>query len=86
MNERNQKINSKWNIVDNKSVVYNINIDKQYINIKAKLISAWETFKDKIIPAVIISFIYYFIWFIFFKIIPAIFKYMFAVLQQFKQP
>ena len=60
--------------------------NKQYINIKAKLISAWETFKDKIIPAVIISFIYYFIWFIFFKIIPAIFKYMFAVLQQFKQP
>ena len=31
MNERNQKINSKWNIVDNKSVVYNINIDKQYM-------------------------------------------------------
>ena len=23
MNERNKKINSKWNIVDNKSVVYN---------------------------------------------------------------
>lgn len=64
------------------TVYYN----KQYINIKAKLISAWETFKDKIIPAIIISFIYYFIWFIFFKIIPAIFKYMFAVLQQFKQP
>ena len=31
MKERNQKINSKWNIVDNKSVVYNINIDKQYM-------------------------------------------------------
>jgi hypothetical protein len=31
MNERNQKINSKWNILDNKSVVYNINIDKQYM-------------------------------------------------------
>ena len=31
MNERNQKINSKWNIVDNKSVIYNINIDKQYM-------------------------------------------------------
>ena len=31
MYERNQKINSKWNIVDNKSVVYNINIDKQYM-------------------------------------------------------
>jgi len=25
------KINSKWNIVDNKSVVYNINIDIQYM-------------------------------------------------------
>ena len=31
MNERNQKINSKWNILHNKSVVYNINIDKQYM-------------------------------------------------------
>jgi len=31
MKERNQKINSKWNIVDNKSVVYNINIDKKYM-------------------------------------------------------
>ena len=31
MNERNQKINSKWNIVDNKNVVYIINIDKQYM-------------------------------------------------------
>ena len=31
MNERNQKINKEWNIVDNKSVVYNINIDKQYM-------------------------------------------------------
>ena len=31
MNERNQKLNSKLNIVDNKSVVYNINIDKQYM-------------------------------------------------------
>ena len=32
MNERNQKINSKWNIVDDNSVVYNINIDKQYMS------------------------------------------------------
>ena len=31
MNERNQKINKEWNIVDNKSVIYNINIDKQYM-------------------------------------------------------
>jgi len=31
MNERNRKINKKWNIVDNKSVIYNINIDKQYM-------------------------------------------------------
>ena len=31
INERNQKINKEWNIVDNKSVVYNINIDKQYM-------------------------------------------------------
>ena len=60
--------------------------NEKYIYIKAKLMYAWETFKDKILPAIIVSFIYYFIWVLFFKIIPAIFKYLLSVAQQFKQP
>ena len=60
--------------------------NEQYLIIKAKLTVLWEKFKDKIIPALIISFIYYIIWLIFFKIIPVIFKYLINVAQQFKQP
>jgi hypothetical protein len=57
-----------------------------FLKIKAKLSEMWEKFKDKIIPALIISFVYYIIWLIFFKVIPLILKYLISVAQQFKQP
>ena len=57
-----------------------------FLKIKAKLSEIWEKFKDKIIPALIISFVYYIIWLIFFKFIPTILKYLISVAQQFKQP
>jgi hypothetical protein len=58
--------------------------NEKAVNIKAKLSEIWEKFKDKIIPALIISFVYYVIWLIFFKIIPVILKYLISVAQQFK--
>jgi hypothetical protein len=60
--------------------------NEQYLNIKTKLTIIWEKFKDKIVPALVISFIYYIIWLIFFKLIPTILKYLVNIAQQFKQP
>jgi hypothetical protein len=57
-----------------------------FLKIKAKLSEIWEKFKDKFIPALVISFVYYVIWFIFFKVIPPILKYLISIAQQFKQP
>lgn len=57
-----------------------------WLKIKAKLSEIWEKFKDKFIPALIISFVYFIIWLIFFKLIPTILKYLLSVAQQFKQP
>ena len=64
----------------------NLYFNEKAIKTKAKLSEIWEKFKDKIIPALIISFVYYIIWLIFFKIIPVILKYLISVAQQFKQP
>ena len=58
--------------------------NEKFVNTKAKFSEIWEKFKDKIIPALIISFIYYIIWLIFFKLIPIILKYLINVAQQFK--
>ncbi len=60
--------------------------NEQYLKITQKLKILWEKFKDKIIPAIIVSFIYYVIWFIFFKVIPPIFKYFISMAQQFSRP
>jgi hypothetical protein len=60
--------------------------NEKYLLIKSKLTELWEKFKDKIIPALVISFIYYIIWLIFLKLIPTILKYLISVAQQFKQP
>ena len=60
--------------------------NEQYLKITQKLKILWEKFKDKIIPAIIVSFIYYVIWFIFFKVIPPIFKYFISMAQQFSHP
>ena len=58
--------------------------NEKFVNTKATFSEIWEKFKDKIIPALIISFIYYIIWLIFFKLIPIILKYLINVAQQFK--
>jgi hypothetical protein len=56
------------------------------LKIESKFLELWEKFKDKFIPALIISFIYFIIWFIVFKVIPPILKYLISIAQQFKQP
>ena len=58
---------------------------EQYLKISRQLKVLWEKFKNKILPALIISFIYYIIWFIFFKVIPPVLKYLISIAQQFKQ-
>jgi hypothetical protein len=75
-----KKINNNNDIISQTTLYFN----EKYLIIKAKITVLWEKFKDKIIPALIISFIYYIIWLIFFKIIPTIMKYLINVAQQFK--
>jgi hypothetical protein len=84
----NKKINNKKKAQGNKGFFSNITLylNEQYLQITAKLNILWEKFKDKILPAIIISFVYYIIWLIFLKIIPTILKYLVNVAQQFKQP
>ena len=60
--------------------------NEQYLTITQRVKILREKFKDKIIPAIIVSFIYYVIWFIFFKVIPPIFKYFISIAQQFSRP
>ena len=84
-----KKINKqKKNLKNNKDIFSETTLyfNEQYLIITAKLSALWEKFKDKIIPAIVISFIYYIIWLIFFKLIPTILKYLMNVAQQFKQP
>jgi hypothetical protein len=84
-----KKINKqKKNLKNNKDIFSETTLyfNEQYLIITAKLSALWEKFKDKIIPAIVISFIYYVIWLIFFKLIPTILKYLMNVAQQFKQP
>jgi hypothetical protein len=82
LTSENKKLNSNDNFLSRTNLYFN----EKAINTKAKFSEIWEKFKDKIIPALIISFVYYIIWLIFFKIIPVILKYLISVAQQFKQP
>ena len=82
LNIENKKLNKNNNFLSK----INLYLNEKYIVIKAKLSEIWEKFKDKIIPALIISFVYYIIWFIFFKVIPPILKYLISIAQQFKKP
>lgn len=83
LEEIKKDTNKKLNKKNNKDKYF---FNEKYIKIKAKLSEIWEKFKDKIIPALIISFVYFIIWLIFFKLIPTILKYLITVAQQFKQP
>ena len=82
LNIENKKLNKNDNFLSRTNLYFN----ETWLKIKAKLSEIWEKFKDKIIPALIISFVYYIIWLIFFKVIPTILKYLISVAQQFKQP
>jgi hypothetical protein len=82
LNIENKKLNKNKNFLSK----INLYLNEKYIIIKSKLSEMWEKFKDKIIPALVISFVYYVIWFIFFKVIPPILKYLISIAQQFKQP
>ena len=82
INGEKKKLGKNKDFISEMILYYN----EQYLIIKGKLIVLWEKFKDKIVPALIMSFIYYVIWFTFFKLIPTILKYLMNVAQQFKQP
>ena len=87
--ETEKKINAKKkSMKNNKDFISktNLYLNEQYLKIKEKILTLWEKFKDKILPAIIISVIYYVIWLVFFKLIPTILKYLINVAQQFKQP
>ena len=81
LNKENKKLNKNDNFLSRTNLYFN----ETLLKIKAKLSEIWEKFKDKIIPALIISFVYFIIWLIFFKVIPPILKYLISVAQQFKQ-
>ena len=81
LNKENKKLNKNDNFLSRTNLYFN----ETFLKIKAKLSEIWEKFKDKIIPALIISFVYFIIWLIFFKVIPPILKYLISVAQQFKQ-
>ena len=86
--ETEKKINAKKkSMKNNKDFISktNLYLNEQYLKIKEKILTLWEKFKDKILPAIIISVIYYVIWLVFFKLIPTILKYLINVAQQFKQ-
>ena len=82
INGEKKKLGKNKDFISEMTLYYN----EQYLLIMGKLTALWEKFKDKIVPALIMSFIYYVIWFTFFKLIPTILKYLINVAQQFKQP
>ena len=82
INGEKKKLGKNKDFISEMTLYYN----EQYLLITGKLTALWEKFKDKIVPALIMSFIYYVIWFTFFKLIPTILKYLMNVAQQFKQP
>ena len=57
---------------------------EQYVKITQNIKILWQKFKDKILPCIIISLIYFVIWLIFFRVIPTILKYLLAVATNFK--
>jgi hypothetical protein len=76
-----KKLNNNKDFLSQTTLYFN----EKYLLIKEKITVLWEKFKDKIIPALVISFIYYIIWLIILKLIPTILKYLVNVAQQFKQ-
>jgi len=82
INNQRKKAKNNKNFLSELSLYLN----EKYSLTKAKIITLWEKFKDKIVPAIVISFIYYVIWVIFFKLIPTVLKYLINVAQKFKQP
>jgi hypothetical protein len=81
----NKKLQDKQNASGGDSSSIQNKLNTYYTNAKIKLLSMWETFRDKIIPAIVISFIYYVIWYISFVIIPQILKYCINMAMQFKK-
>ena len=59
-------------------------LNEQYIKITTQIKILWNKFNDKILPAIIISFIYYIIWLFFFKFIPTVLKYLINIALNFK--
>ena len=59
-------------------------LNVKYLKAKLKITEMWEEFKDKYIPALIIAFIYYTVWFIIFIIIPPVLKYLINIALKFK--
>jgi hypothetical protein len=81
INKERKKLKKNKDFFSELSLYWN----EKYLITKSKVKEIWEKFKDKIIPALVISFIYYIIWLIFLKLIPTVLKYLINVAQQFKQ-
>ena len=79
-----KKLQDKQNTSGGDSSSIQNKLNTYYTNGKIKLLSMWETFRDKIIPAVVISFIYYIVWYLSFVIIPQILKYCINMAMKFK--
>jgi hypothetical protein len=59
-------------------------LNEQYIKITTQIKILWKKFNDKILPAIVISFIYYVIWLFFFKFVPTVLKYLINIALNFK--
>ncbi len=57
-------------------------MNTRYSNTKVKILSFWEIFRDKLIPGIFISLIYYSIWFIIFKLLAPMLKYFINMAMQ----
>ena len=85
--EANKKLNKEKSDSGNKKGIVSqtqLYLNEQYIKITTEIKILWNKFNDKILPAIVISFIYYVIWLFFFKFIPTILKYLINIALNFK--
>lgn len=80
----NKKLQDKQNASGSDPSSMQNKVNTYYTNGKVKLLSMWEHFRDKFIPVIVISFIYYIVWYVSFVIIPQILKYCINMAMKFK--
>jgi uncharacterized protein YggT (Ycf19 family) len=85
--EANKKLNKEKSDSGNKKDIISQTqkyFKEQYIKITSEIKILWNKFNDKILPAIVISLIYYVIWLFFFKFIPTVLKYLINIALNFK--